>query len=294
MIRSSSFNSIASVSALLAVGLLGCSSGSNEGGAGGSGTGGGTTAGGAGGSSGTGGTTSAGGSGGGTTTTPTGTDGKLCPPPAQALITDFTHDPSADATQVHFGGTGSLAGGEYVYPTSGTYPLTSDMTGNSWHISGDAGDYSGFGLYFDNCSRIDASAYKGISFKVSGVVEQGGGITFQIDTLNDTIAATWLKSHGGSPTDGAPGRCLPPDSAPNQWAQTACANPTQSIPVTDTPTVQTILWGDFAGGAPEASVTASDIVAIHWVFPNPSGVGTSSVTPYKIDVTLDDLSFVSQ
>jgi hypothetical protein len=317
--RRSSWTLVLSVPALVASGLLACSAAKDEGGTGGSGKGGATTAGGSGGgaglggraaaggfgggagtggsggSAGMGGGTAAGGGGGGGTTTSgaTGTDGKLCAPP-QSLITDFTHDSSADTTQVHFGSAGTLGGGEYIYPTTGTYPLTSDVTGDSWHISGEVGDYSGFGLYFDNCSRIDASAYQGISFKVSGLVEQDGGITFQIDTLNDTIAATWLNTHGGSVQDGAPGRCLPPDSAPNQWAQTTCAEPTQSIPVTDTPTVQTILWTDFSGGKPDTSVNPSDIVSIHWFFPNPAGVGTGSVQTYKVDITLDDLSFVSK
>jgi hypothetical protein len=250
------------------------------------GTGGGSGAGGVA-AGGTGGSTSAG-------TGTAGTDGKLCPLPAQALFIDFTYSGTGDASQIHFGSTGTLSGGEYLYPTSGSYPLVSDMTGNSWHISGDIGDYSGFGLYFDGCSRIDASAYAGISFKVSGTVEQDGGITLVVDTLNDTIKASWLNEHGGTAKDTDPGRCEPPADAANQWAQSTCLAPTQMIPITDTPTVQSILWSDFSGGKPDANVEASDIVAIHWFFPNPPGAGTTSPTPYKVDITLDDLSFIKQ
>jgi hypothetical protein len=289
---------------LAASGLVACSKGETtpgETGVGGtpSGTGGSLGVGGSstaprgtGGSVGTGGSTSTPGGTGGATVGG-GTDGTLCPSPAQPLITDFTYDPSSTSTsEVHFGGSGGLAGGEYLYPTDGDFPLKSDVTGSSWHITGNVGTYSGFGLYLDGCNRIDASAYAGISFKVSGTVEQEGGFTLVVDTLNDSITAAWLNSHGGNVSPTAPGRCEPPASAPNQWAQSDCLTPTQVIPVTETPEVQTILWSDFAGGKPEASVTPSDIIGIHWYFPNPPGAGTASPTPYNVDITLDDLSFV--
>jgi hypothetical protein len=84
-----------------------------------------------------------------------------------------------------------------VYPTSGSWPITSDVTGNNWHISGTIGDYSGFGLGFDGCSRVDASAYRGISFTISGSVPMGNMVTLGMGTLNDTIAPSWLNAHGG-------------------------------------------------------------------------------------------------
>ena len=115
-----------------------------------------------------------------------------------------------------------------------------------------------------------------------------------VDTLDDTISATWLNAHGGSAKDGDPGRCEPPASAANQWTQSTCAAPNLTIPVTDTPTVQSILWSDFSGGKPDTGVKPSDIVGIHWFFPNPDGIAIGSPTPYKVDITLDDLSFVPQ
>jgi len=280
------------LTAFLACGLVACSSqGTPSGGTGGSGgVGGGTTT-----PAGTGGTTAPAGTGGAGTTGTTGavsTDGKLCLGPTQGLITDFTYAGGTDTTQVHFGDATTLGGGEYVYPTgTDSYPLTSDMSASSWHISGTVGTYSGFGLYFDNCSRIDASAYTGISLMISGTVEQDGMVTFGVDTLDDSITAAWLNSHGSTGATN-PGRCNPPaDSTLNQYSQSACANPTVSIPVTATPTAQRILWTDFTGGKPESSVTGSDIIAIHWFFPNPPGAGTASPTTYNVDITLDNLSF---
>jgi hypothetical protein len=300
------------LAALLACGLVGCGSSETNNGTGGSGSGAGSTTtpsggsgGGAGGtttsSSGGGGgtTTASGGStgGSGSTTTPSGgsggssststasTDGKLCPTP-QALITDFTYTPGSGTTQVHFGNSTTLGGGEYVYGGLTDAPLVSDMSNSNWHITGSVGDYSGFGLYFDNCSRIDASAFKGISFKISSTVISDG-ITFGVDTLDNTITADWINVHGGNST--GPGRCTPPaDSSLNQYSQSTCANATASIPVTATPTVQQVLWSDFTGGKPNANIEKpGEIIGIHWNF-TWNGAGT----PYEVDLTLDELSFI--
>jgi hypothetical protein len=54
------------------------------------------------------------------------------------------------------------------------------------------------------------------------------------------------------------------------------------------------LWTDFSGGKPETGVKPSDIISIHWFFPNPDGITSGSPTPYKVDLTLDDLSFIKQ
>jgi hypothetical protein len=268
------------LAALLACGLVGCTGSETNNGTGGSGGGAGGTTAPSGGSGG-----GAGGSGGSSSTGTASTDGKLCPAP-QALITDFTYTPGSDATQVHFGSSTTLSGGEYVYSGLSDPPLVSDMSNSNWHITGSVGDYSGFGLYFDNCSRIDASAFKGISFKVSSTVISDG-ITFGVDTLDNTITADWINSHGGSST--GPGRCTPPaDPSLNQYSQSTCANATASIPVTATPTVQQVLWSDFTGGKPDAKIEKpAEIIGIHWSF-----TWTGAGTPYAVDLTLDDLSFI--
>jgi len=217
-------------------------------------------------------------------------DGMLCPTPANALITDFTYAPldggTASTTEVHFGsGYGVLAGGEYVYPTSGTSSIASDVTQSNWHISGTVGDYSGFGLYFDNCSRVDASKYQGISFTISGAIGLDNPLTFEVATLNDSIAPAWINLHNGDST--APGRCIP-TSGTGQYSQQGCSTPSKLITVTDAPTVVSILWSDFTGGSPESSVaTPSEITRISWTLP-----WTSGGTPYPVDIVIDDLSFI--
>jgi hypothetical protein len=218
-------------------------------------------------------------------------DGVLCPRPAQ-LITDFTYvaGGGGTTTAVPFGNGTGFSGTEFVYPLSGIWPVTSDVTGNNWHISGNLGDYSGFGLTFDGCSRVDASAFRGISFTISGSVAQGGMVTMGVSTLNDTIASSWLNTHGG---DGSllPGRCIP-STGTNRYTQSSCWDAAAVIPVQAVPTVRTILWSDFTGGKPESGVTPSDILAVYWFFPPPVGAGTVTPTPYPVDIVIDNLAFV--
>ena len=258
---------------------------------------------------GTGGTVPQGGNGGSTAvagstgaTDPSKTDGVACLPPAGALITDFTYvptDPDAGAPvtkEVRFGNWGTtLTGGEFIYPETGNWPLVSDVTQNNWHISGSVGTYSGLGLYVDNCSVIDASAYKGLSFKIGGTVELGGTVTLEVATLEDTVTAEWKLAHGETDVKpDAPGRCVPPASAANEWSQDVCVLPKKTIKVEATLTEQKVLWADIAGGKPQANVGEAphQIVGIRWILPNPTGAGTTSPTPYKVDIILDDLSFI--
>ena len=254
------------------------------------------------GSTGTGGSTSSGGStgSGGTAGGYATNSGVLCPTPAQALITSFTYSPGEAGTNptdsVHFGDDSTtFSGSEYVYPTSGDWVITSDVTNSSWHITGTVGTYSGFGLSFDSCSRLDASAYSGISFTLGGTVGAAGTaantITMGIGTLPDTIAASWLDTHGVDGGTGTvpPGACVP-TSGTNQYSQTTCADPTEVIAVPATPALQSLTWASFTGGKP-MPVVPSDILTVYWFFPPPAGAGTATPTTYAVDITIDNLAF---
>jgi hypothetical protein len=242
-----------------------------------------------------------GGSGGGTGGTGGGSsqyppsDGIACPTPTVALITDFTYNPDAGVMdQVTFGDfTTTFSGGQYYYPMTGTYAITSNMTGSNWHLTGMVGDYSGFGLFFapNECNRINASAFRGISFTISGTV-MGSAVIFEVDTLKNAIAPSWLSTHGATPKTTDAGHCVPNAAAVNQYAQTDCVQPTTSVPVTANPTPQTILWGDFTNGKPDPAPNKAEIVGIRWILPNPPGVATPSVAPYMVDLVIDNLSFV--
>lgn len=237
-----------------------------------------------------GGSTGAGGSGGSMYAT---NDGVMCLPATMALLTDFTYvagDGGVATDQVAFGdATTTLSGGQFYYPTTGTYPLTSSVTGNNWHMSGNLGDYSGFGLFFTNCTRVDASAWGGISFTISGSVPQGNIVTMGIGTLDNVIAPSWLNAMGVTTADG-PGRCIPV-SGTNQYNQPTCGDATKTIPVTATPTVQNLRWADFTGGKPQP-VKPADIITVYWFFPPPTGAGTATAVPYMADLVIDDLKFI--
>jgi hypothetical protein len=85
---------------------------------------------------------------------------------------DFTYDPSGDDAQASFGDfTETFSGGTFVYPNTEEmteYPLASDITEDNWHITGEVGAYSGFGLFFQDCTKFEASAFDGIEFTVNG------------------------------------------------------------------------------------------------------------------------------
>ncbi|MET0412205.1 MAG: hypothetical protein ABW217_12965 [Polyangiaceae bacterium] len=249
---------------------------------------------------------SGGGSGGGLRDDPAFGVAIECPAILQASITDFTPVAlSADAGAadagtatvipgVTFGDfTATWSGGTYVYPNAADdpYVLSSDMSSGEWHMSGNIGTYTGFGLYFSNCTRIDASAFAGISFTIRGNVAMGGAITLQVSTSEDEISHLWLNSQPAPPSPAATansGRCLP---AMNQYDGT-CAIPTFSVPITPSATTIEVRWADLTGGSPSASVNPSEITGISWILPNPPGAGTATPTPYAAELYVDDLSFI--
>ena len=224
----------------------------------------------------------------GGTTTPTGGAtgglGTLCPAPKE-LLSDFTYTPSdAGPVDPRIGTSGSLEGGGSYYPNSGAHALTSDLSQDNWHLTGTVGDYSGFGLYFYLCDRIDASAFSGISFTVSGNVPS---ITFGIGTVDNTPTGEWMLTTGGKTTAKATdsGRCTP--SSGTQYYHPGCTDNTTQIPVTATPTTQTVAWGALSGGAPSTSVNPAEITTIYWFFP-----WSDQMAPYELDFTIDDLKFI--
>jgi hypothetical protein len=218
-----------------------------------------------------------------------------CALPTAPLISDFSTPDAADSTKVNFPGPPS--GGTYFYPANSqvpapTFPISSDATKGNLHVSGTIGDYSGFGLYFDNCSKLDASAYKGLRFTIQGSVPMGDVVTFSVGTAGDEVAASWLNAHKAAATDADKppnfGRCMP---ASGQYDGT-CNAPTKSVPVTATATTVTVLWSELQGGKPEATVNPSELTFIAWAFPAPEGAGMAAPTTYMADVTVDDLQFV--
>jgi hypothetical protein len=271
-----------------------------KGGSGGAGGSAGTSGGSAGSTGGSAGKGGSGGTGGSAGTADSGPDSGppvICPPPvpltrcmpatpvASPLVSDFTAEAG---TPTVFGAYGSpIWGGAYAYP--GTvpepctdaglpmYPIASDLSGGSWHISGTVGTYSGFGLWW-NCTSggmdygvctIDASAYSGIQFSIRGNAGPTGSVGLAISTADDTAVST----------DVAKPSC-------GTCTAAMCTTPAVTVPVSATATTVTLRWSDFMGGAPSA-LDPSKITAIAFTLPW-AGTGTSAA-----DLTIDDIRFVS-
>jgi hypothetical protein len=184
----------------------------------------------------------------------------------------------------------TFSGATYVYPNMGSYVVSSDVSGSNWHMSGTLGDYSGFGLTFNNCFLLNASAYQGISFTIRGSVPMGNTVTLNVGTAEDQISHVWLNNRmppmTTEPTNA--GRCVP---RTGQY-DGSCGSPTYAVPVTAEPTTINVTWAQLTGGSPAPTVNPAEITFIAWNFPPPVGAGTSSPTPYDVDLIIDDLRFI--
>ena len=222
-------------------------------------------------------------------------------PPA-ALISDFSIATGATAPVV-FGTWGqSIFGGAYTYPGTGpacgtgivsAYPLTQTTTGGNWNIQGTVGTYSGLGLWWScntstaaapayaGACAIDASAYTGISFTVSG----------SIGPVSKGTGTVGLMMGVSTPSTTAPTT----DSAGNPKNCGTCTAATcgssVAVPVTATATTVTFTWAQLGVTTPNA------ITGISFSFTDPfslnNGYATSPfiATPYPVNISIDDLQF---
>lgn len=232
-----------------------------------------------------------------------------CPSPTLALMTDFSPpaatgaDAGADAgagagtppVSVSWGDyTTQFSGSTYQYP-NGTqmYALPADFSGGSWHVTGTVGNYSGLGVAFgpNGCSKVDASAYSGIAFDISGSIGAAtSAVQFTVGTAGNDIGYAWLNANTQPATPVAPnfGRCTP---AATQYDGT-CSSPSLTVPVGATVSNVQVQWAQLIGGQPNATVNPAEITFMSWVLPAPMGAGTPGVTTYDIDITIDNLRFI--
>jgi hypothetical protein len=257
---------------LATVGLLvatqGCSSSSNTG------TGG-AAGGGSAGAKGTGGSTTGGGTGGSTVVDAgpplcTGTAWTGAP-----LITNFSDVPADGGANLRIGSHGGL----YAYPSPGTNLAVEN---GALHVTGTyapgsvSTGYVGFGLYFDSC--VDASAYSGISFKLTGSFGS-------CEMLG--VGATFPQDQPIPPASGF-GVCVP-------TATMQCNGPNAPFSLTSTGAT----FAAMVGGTPVATVTAdakSRLTGINFGFHSPAGAGDAGgdagAGGCSVDITIDDIAFV--
>ncbi|MES1171955.1 MAG: hypothetical protein ABUL77_01850 [Bacteroidota bacterium] len=164
---------------------------------------------------------------------------------------------------------GIFSGSAYTYP-SGT--VLQDGADGTWHVTGMVGDYAGIGMTF-NC-QIDVSLYTGVSFTIKGNAGSTSQMLLAVGTAPDDVnKSAAAESHG---------RCLP---AASEYDGT-CLAPRASVSVSAAAATLKYKWADFKGGKPSDSVDPKAISRLAWSFDWVPGI-----TPYAVDVTIDDIVF---
>ncbi len=180
----------------------------------------------------------------------------------------------------------NLYGGTYVYPaldacldTQPAYPLTTDVTGGNWHITGTAGTWSGFGLWFGPCSVLDLTGYSGIAFTISSAETLPGPLTMSINSASNSAPSA----------DAANPTCI--TNSATCTAENCAASTLVLDTVGGTPTEVTVSFADMIDGAPSVTPVVSEITGIQWML-HWEWTSDDSYPPYPVDITIDDIRLV--
>ena len=222
--------------------------------------------------------------------------------PGLTLLTDFSSNLDSGGT-FHTGGMSdwsSLFGGTWIAPVASPanadasvdpcapasapsqYPLAQSFTDGNWHITGTiaSGQWAGGGVWFgSNCPVLDFSAYKGISFTISGAVGPSGSISVGVSTASNSKPNTDTTSQDFT--------CLS-NTATCAIATCSASSATVSN-ITTTPQTVRLLWTDFLGGSPNASPNPAEITGISI---NPTLDYSGTASPYTLDLIIDDLELI--
>ncbi|HVV52322.1 MAG TPA: LamG domain-containing protein [Polyangia bacterium] len=187
-------------------------------------------------------------------------------PPATPLITGSFAGPS--------GGTFGFNAPALAPPTVTTLPAADGSLG-AIQVSANPGattdptqSFLGVGLFFVNPPCLDASAYTGVQFTITG------------DLGTCSLAFGVVTSEDNSVANGPVGVCA---AGPN-----GCFGPFSAplVPATGTTTVA---FADLAGGAPQPTADPSALNGVQWTLDVP----TDGVTaPCVANFTISDVSFV--
>jgi hypothetical protein len=215
--------------------------------------------------SGTGGTTNAGSGNGGAAPTP-----QSCSQTAPPNNHISTFVPWNNGS---WGAQGDLTGGQSLYQgdTASAITATVDNTvaDPALHLAATVttGGYSGYVMWFGPC--VDASAYSGISFDISGSLG-GATLAFQVQ-MNDDYPID-VANKKGACTGGS-------------WTQTACWNNRAAVTVTADPTTVSFTWAELTGGYPTTPIDPRQLLGIQWE------ANCSGAAACVVDLTLDNVQF---
>ena len=197
-------------------------------------------------------------------------------PPASALITDFS-DAVVGPSGIGFGTAPNLGGGTFSYAAPGlTAPVLSlALTGSTGQalqvvaspgLTTDPGNaWSGFGLGFNMC--VDASAYTGVQFTITGDVGNCG-LTF----------ATQFSEDNSVTDDPNFGSCT---------AATGCFPPSSTQPILAGTNI--VDFSQMFGGSPATAVDAHALTGVQWQFNAP----TDGVSVCSASFTISNVTFVN-
>ncbi len=237
------------------------------------------------------------GSGGGASASPAACTAQP-PAPGDAgvsLITDFSmvNGDGGPGSSVNFGSysatPGLFGGGSYAYPTigpgtdspanpaAGNYCTTlgsqnsfvaTATPGTGLVLSGTVATFTGVGLFLYQC--IDASAYHGIQFTISGDVGNEGLDAGSPDQITFSLSM---------PSDSSQGTCT---------LGSSCGSPSYVVTVPAQPTTIQIPFQMLTGGAPLFALDPSQISGVQWSLPWPC---TQNPSVYTTQITITDVAF---
>lgn len=190
--------------------------------------------------------------------------------PASASITSF------DDLMPHPMNAGQLVfmmgvpGGTFTYPAAIT--VANDATGKTLSVKGTVKDYSGFGVYLNDCTN--AGAYTGVSFNIKD--NKGTLATKMLSFRVNTDADTQVM--------GTKGKCMPADTTD---VYSSCHGAAVDVAVPTGGGVVSVTYASLMGGLPVATVDGKDVDSFEWAFPWAGATDTM----YDIDVTIDDVKF---
>jgi hypothetical protein len=197
-------------------------------------------------------------------------------PPSSPTIIGSTFSVSdSGATQITWG-TGTDQWNTYTYQSTGQpTPMLSATASGGLNVvaslvvpDGSGAVYAGAGVAFAASTCIDASAYSGVEFTLSGSLG-GCQVAFGINFAEDTTPAN----------DANRGKCT----------ATNCYGPSYSITSVGTMIVP---FTALSGGMPMGTVDPSQLTSIQWQFALPSAQSGDGGGGCSANFTVSDVSFV--
>jgi hypothetical protein len=176
-----------------------------------------------------------------------------------------------------WGASGDLTGGQSLYQTAtdaaaaGFSPSVDGTAADpALHVTATVvagGGYAGYVMWFHPC--VDASAYTGISFDISGSLG-GATLSFQVQ-MNDDYPIDVGNQKGAC--------------AGGSWTQTTCWNNRAAVTVTADVTTVSFTWAELIGGYPTTPVDPRQLLGIQWE------ANCSTTAACAVDLTLDNVQF---